>query len=62
MTVAPALVALVTHPACLGHDTGAFHPECPDRLRVVLRALNPFESLLRVAAHPLAPRSKCKVP
>ncbi len=32
-------VALITHPACLGHDAGAFHPECPDRLRAVLAAL-----------------------
>jgi len=31
--------ALFTHPACLGHDTGIGHPECVDRLRVVLRAL-----------------------
>ena len=30
--------ALITHPACLGHDTGPYHPECPDRLRAVLVA------------------------
>ncbi len=30
---------LLTHPACLGHDTGAWHPERPDRLRAVLAAL-----------------------
>ena len=29
-------VALFTHLACLGHDNGPGHPECPDRLRVVL--------------------------
>ena len=28
--------ALITHPACLEHDTGPYHPECPDRLRSVL--------------------------
>ena len=28
--------ALITHPACLEHDTGPYHPECPDRLRAVL--------------------------
>jgi acetoin utilization deacetylase AcuC-like enzyme len=30
---------LVTHPDCLEHDTGLGHPECADRLRWVLRAL-----------------------
>ena len=45
-------VALITHPACLGHDTGAWHPECADRLRSVLRALEAeeFHPLLREMA------------
>jgi acetoin utilization deacetylase AcuC-like enzyme len=30
---------LLTHPACLEHDPGAGHPECPDRLRAILAAL-----------------------
>lgn len=34
-----ARVALVTHPACLGHDPGSWHPERPSRLAVVLEAL-----------------------
>jgi acetoin utilization deacetylase AcuC-like enzyme len=44
--------ALITHPACLGHDPGEHHPECPDRLRAVLRALEQesFADLLREAA------------
>jgi len=44
--------ALLTHPACLGHDPGDYHPECPDRLRAVLRALEneAFADLLREAA------------
>jgi acetoin utilization deacetylase AcuC-like enzyme len=44
--------ALFTHPACLLHDAGAWHPECPDRLRAVLRALEhpDFVPLLREAA------------
>ncbi|MEX1147986.1 MAG: hypothetical protein WEB93_06360, partial [Sphingomonadales bacterium] len=33
------VTALYTHPACLEHDTGPDHPECIDRLRVVLGAL-----------------------
>src|SRR5579871_310732 len=35
--------ALITHPACLNHDTGSYHPECPDRLRSVLAALEADE-------------------
>jgi acetoin utilization deacetylase AcuC-like enzyme len=45
-------VALITHPACLEHDTGPWHPECADRLRYVLRALEAeeFLPLIREAA------------
>ena len=45
-------VALITHPACLTHDTGMWHPESPDRLRAVLRALETeeFHPLLRELA------------
>jgi acetoin utilization deacetylase AcuC-like enzyme len=48
-------VALITHPACLLHDTGPWHPECADRLRAVLHALEQeeFLPLLREQA-PLA--------
>lgn len=44
--------ALFTHPACLEHDPGSWHPECPDRLRYVLRALEAeeFAVLLRELA------------
>ena len=31
---------LFTHPSALAHDTGPGHPECPDRLRHVLAALD----------------------
>lgn len=37
---------LVTHPACLDHETPPGHPECPDRLRAVLRALEAEEFAL----------------
>lgn len=42
-------VLLFTHRACLHHDPGPQHPECPDRLRAVLRALETeeFSDLLR---------------
>lgn len=44
--------ALITHPACLDHDTGPGHPEHPDRLRAVLRELDSddFAALLREMA------------
>ena len=44
--------ALFTHQACLAHDTGPWHPECPDRLRAVLTALEhpDFTPLLREQA------------
>jgi acetoin utilization deacetylase AcuC-like enzyme len=40
---------LLTHPACLDHDTGDYHPESADRLRAVLAALEgeEFAHLLR---------------
>jgi acetoin utilization deacetylase AcuC-like enzyme len=45
-------VALVTHPACLDHDTGPGHPERADRLRAVLAATgeHAFPALLRETA------------
>jgi acetoin utilization deacetylase AcuC-like enzyme len=47
---------LITHPACLEHLTPAGHPERPDRLRAVERALEAekFQSLARDQA-PTAP-------
>ena len=49
-------VALFTHPAVLGHDTGPEHPECADRVRAVLQALEgqEFATVLREVA-PLLP-------
>lgn len=43
---------LITHPACLEHDTGPYHPETPERLRAVLAALEAeaFATLLREPA------------
>ena len=48
---------LYSHPACLEHDPGAYHPESPDRLRAVLESLSAdeFAPLLRREA-PLAGR------
>jgi acetoin utilization deacetylase AcuC-like enzyme len=43
---------LITHPACLDHLTPAGHPERPDRLRAIERALaaDRFQALTRVEA------------
>jgi acetoin utilization deacetylase AcuC-like enzyme len=47
---------LITHPACLEHLTPLGHPERPDRLRAIERALEAekFQALARVQA-PMAP-------
>src|SRR3954469_16565631 len=49
---ADVATALITHPACLEHDTGPYHPETSERLRVVLAALETeeFAMLLRESA------------
>ncbi|WP_158046137.1 histone deacetylase family protein [Skermanella pratensis] len=31
--------SLFSHPSCIDHDTGIGHPECPERLKAVLAAL-----------------------
>lgn len=43
---------LYTHPICIEHDMGAGHPECPDRLRVIIQALGApeFSDLVHVQA------------
>ena len=43
---------LLSHPACLAHDTGPHHPERPDRLRAIEKALaDPkFAGLVRAEA------------
>src|SRR5581483_8882133 len=43
---------LLTHSACLAHETGADHPERPDRLRAIARALDDekFKTLVREEA------------
>jgi acetoin utilization deacetylase AcuC-like enzyme len=48
---------LLSHPACLDHQTGAGHPERPDRLRAVEQALEAetFHTLAREQA-PMAPQ------
>ncbi len=48
----PMSTLLITHPACLDHLTPAGHPERPDRLRAIDRALEQerFQMLARVEA------------
>lgn len=43
---------LYSHPACIEHDPGEMHPECPDRLRSVLAGLEEeaFRYLHRIEA------------
>ncbi|MEX1153559.1 MAG: histone deacetylase family protein, partial [Parvibaculum sp.] len=50
---------LVTHSACLEHETPPGHPECADRLRAVLGALETEEfALLARAEAPRASREQ----
>lgn len=46
------VTGLITHLACLGHLPPSGHPESADRLRAVLRALEPpsFQDLIRLEA------------
>jgi acetoin utilization deacetylase AcuC-like enzyme len=55
-------VALFSHHACIAHDPGPGHPECPDRLRAVMAALEhrDFVSLLREQA-PLATEAQLRL-
>ncbi|HWX46851.1 MAG TPA: histone deacetylase family protein [Roseomonas sp.] len=47
---------LVSHRACLGHSNGPDHPECPERLRAVLTALE-AEDLASHLLHEEAPQA-----
>ncbi len=55
--------ALITHAACLEHDPGPYHPESPDRLRAVLRALDApeFSGLIRHEAPRATPEQLIRV-
>jgi acetoin utilization deacetylase AcuC-like enzyme len=56
-------VLLLTHRACLDHDPGPYHPECPDRLRAVLQALEAeeFADLIRDEAPEATLEQLCRV-
>ena len=55
--------ALITHLACLEHDTGPYHPETSERLRAVLSALEApeFSDLLRESAPWATVEQLCRV-
>ena len=46
---------LISHPACLTHDMGEGHPERPDRLRAIERALE--SETFQMLARDVAPRA-----
>ncbi len=56
-------VLLLSHRACLLHEPGEHHPECPDRLRAVLRALDAeeFADLIRDEAPEATIAQLCRV-
>jgi acetoin utilization deacetylase AcuC-like enzyme len=47
---------LISHPACLAHDMGEGHPERPDRLRAIERALE--SENFQMLARDVAPRAE----
>ena len=51
-------LALYTHPACLAHDPGRGHPECPERLIAVIEALRLAYPQLQWHEPPVALRSQ----
>ena len=54
---------LFTHPACIEHEPGPMHPECPARLKAVLAALDApeFAGLERREAPPAAQEQIARV-
>ncbi len=46
---------VISHPACLAHEMGEGHPERPDRLRAIDRALE--SEVFQMLARDLAPRA-----
>jgi acetoin utilization deacetylase AcuC-like enzyme len=50
--------ALLTHPDCARHEMGAHHPECPERLHSVLKALKSAHLDLREIEAPEATREQ----
>ena len=54
---------LITHTACFDHDTGPYHPECSERLRAVLEALETeeFSDLMREQAPEATVEQLCRV-
>ena len=56
-------VLLLSHRACLLHEPGEHHPECPERLRAVLQALDheDFADLIRGEAPPATPEQLGRV-
>jgi acetoin utilization deacetylase AcuC-like enzyme len=51
----PVTTLVISHPACLAHEMGEGHPERPDRLRAIERALE--SESLQMLARDLAPRA-----
>ncbi len=53
--ISPVTTLVISHPACLAHDMGEGHPERPDRLRAVERALE--SEVFQMLARDVAPRA-----
>jgi acetoin utilization deacetylase AcuC-like enzyme len=53
--IEPVTTLVISHPACLAHEMGEGHPERPDRLRAIERALE--SEAYQMLARDLAPRA-----
>jgi acetoin utilization deacetylase AcuC-like enzyme len=53
--ISPVTTLVISHPACLAHDMGEGHPERPDRLRAIERALE--SEVFQMLARDSAPRA-----
>jgi acetoin utilization deacetylase AcuC-like enzyme len=47
------MIAIISHPDCLLHNTKIAHPECPERLRVIAKALHCSDISLSYIEAPL---------
>ena len=74
----PMPVAFITHPSCLLHEMGPYHPECPERLmavgdRMIAAGIDPYlkhytapeatrEQIARVHSASFIERSRTQAP
>lgn len=56
MTAKSTATAYITHPECLKHDMGPYHPECPQRLMAIQSELEATGLYAKLQCHDAAPQ------